>query len=50
MTPIDYHAMASTQEQDVELRDILQNGSAVRLERVPIAGTGVSLYCDTSTP
>jgi hypothetical protein len=50
MTPIDYHALVSSQEQDEELRDILQNGSALQLERVPIPGMYVNLNCDTSTP
>jgi cleavage and polyadenylation specificity factor subunit 1 len=50
MTPIDYHALASSQEQDEELRDILQNGAALQLERVPIPGMDVNLYCETSTP
>jgi cleavage and polyadenylation specificity factor subunit 1 len=50
MMPIDYHALASSQEQDEDLRDILQNGSALWLERVPIPGMDVDLYCDTSTP
>jgi len=50
MTPLDYHALASSQDQDVELQDILKNGSTLLLERVHITGTDVNLYCDTSTP
>jgi hypothetical protein len=50
MTPLDYHAVTSSQDWDADLQDILKNGSAIRLERVPIAGTGVTIYCDTSTP
>jgi hypothetical protein len=43
MTPHDYHALASSQEQGAELQDILKNGSALRLERVPIPRTDVNL-------
>jgi cleavage and polyadenylation specificity factor subunit 1 len=48
VTPLDFHALASSQEQDAELQNILENGSALRLERVPIPGTQVNLYCHTS--
>jgi cleavage and polyadenylation specificity factor subunit 1 len=50
MTPINYHALASSQDQNAELQDILQNGSALWSEQVPIPGMDVTLYCDTSTP
>jgi hypothetical protein len=43
MTPLDYHALANSDVQDAELQDILKNGSALRLERVPIPGTDVTL-------
>jgi cleavage and polyadenylation specificity factor subunit 1 len=33
-TPLDYHALASSQERDAELQDILKHGSALQLERV----------------
>jgi hypothetical protein len=49
MTLLDYHALASSQYQDAALQDIVKNGSALRLERVHIPGTGVNLNCDTST-
>jgi cleavage and polyadenylation specificity factor subunit 1 len=49
MTPLDCHALASSQDRDAELQEVLQNGSALRLESVPIPGTDVTLYCDTST-
>jgi len=49
MSPLDYPALARSQDQDAELKDSLQHGSALRLERVHIPGTDVSLYCDTST-
>jgi cleavage and polyadenylation specificity factor subunit 1 len=34
----------------IKTLDILKRGSALRLERVNIPGTDVTLYCDTSTP
>jgi len=49
MSPLDYPAIARSQDQDAELKDILQHGSALRLERVHIPGTDVCLYCETST-
>jgi len=50
MTPLDYGALASSQNQDVELQDILNGGLALRLEWVHIPRMDVTLYCDTSTP
>jgi len=49
MSPPDYPALARSQDQDAELKDILQHGSALRLERVHVPGTDVSLYYETST-
>jgi cleavage and polyadenylation specificity factor subunit 1 len=49
VSPLEYPALARSQDQDEELKDILQHGSALRLERLHIPGTDVSLYCDTST-
>jgi hypothetical protein len=48
MTLLDYHALASSQDQSAELQDILKNGPALRLEYVPIPGTDTHLFCDTS--
>jgi len=50
MTPLDYHALASSPDQDAELQDILKNGLALQLKQMHIPGTDVNLYCDTSTP
>jgi cleavage and polyadenylation specificity factor subunit 1 len=49
MSPLDYPVLARFQDQDAELKDILNHGSTLRLERVHIPGTDVSLYCNTST-
>jgi hypothetical protein len=43
MTPLDYQALASSQDQDAELQDVLQNSSALRLEHMPIPATDVIL-------
>ena len=48
-TPLDYHALASSQDQDAELHDILKHGSALRLEQVHIPGMDIFICCDTST-
>ena len=49
--PIDFEALARAQDDDAELRELLHNDkSALRLERVPVPGSDVQLYCDTSTP
>jgi hypothetical protein len=50
MMPIDYHALVSCHDQNVQLQDILKNGSALQSERVAIPRTDVNLYCDISTP
>lgn len=47
-TPIDYAALARSQENDEELRSLLENGSSLQLEQVPVPGAGMHLYCDTS--
>jgi len=49
MSHLDYSALARSQDQDAELKGILNHGSALRLEGVHIPGTDASLYCDTST-
>ena len=44
MSPLDYPALARSQDHDAELKGILQHGSALRLEPVHIPGMDVSLY------
>jgi cleavage and polyadenylation specificity factor subunit 1 len=41
-------AMAASQEYDGELRGMLSSETALRLDKQQIAGTAVSIYCDTS--
>lgn len=46
---IDFRALAQSQENDAELRDLLNHDSALQLQRVPVPGSDVFLYCGTST-
>jgi hypothetical protein len=45
--PSSYDALAASQDGD-ELRTLLRSTTALRLEKLPIPGTMVSIYCDTS--
>lgn len=46
----DFTALAESQDSDEELRDLINsNSSSLKLEKVTIPGTCVSIYCDTST-
>jgi cleavage and polyadenylation specificity factor subunit 1 len=47
--PPTYDALATSQDSDDELRTLLESTTALRLEKLKIPGTTVSLYCDTST-
>jgi cleavage and polyadenylation specificity factor subunit 1 len=46
--PPSYDALAASQDYDDELRTLLGSTTALRLEKLPIPGTMVSIYCDTS--
>jgi hypothetical protein len=46
--PPSYDALTASQNSD-ELRTLLGSTTALRLEKLPIPGTTVSVYCDTST-
>jgi hypothetical protein len=43
-----YNALATGQEGDNELRTLRGSTTALRLEKIPVSGTTVSIYCDTS--
>ena len=43
MTPLEYHALERSQDQDAELQDIMKNGSALRLARMHIPGADVNI-------
>jgi cleavage and polyadenylation specificity factor subunit 1 len=47
--PPSYETLAASQDADDELRALLGSTTALRLEKLPIPGTMVSIYCDTST-
>jgi cleavage and polyadenylation specificity factor subunit 1 len=46
--PPSYDELAASQDSDDELRTLLGSTTALRLEKQPIPGTMVSIYCDTS--
>jgi transposase InsO family protein len=46
--PPSYEALATAQDGDDELRTLLGSTTALRLEKLLIPGTTVSIYCDTS--
>ncbi|XP_039308825.1 uncharacterized protein LOC120358487 [Solenopsis invicta] len=46
---MDYEALAESQKNDKELRQLLEQGSSLKLEKVEIPGASVAIYCDTST-
>jgi cleavage and polyadenylation specificity factor subunit 1 len=47
--PVSHDALASAQEADNEFRALLQEQTALRLEKLSIPGTTAELYCDTAT-
>ncbi|CAK1602576.1 unnamed protein product [Parnassius mnemosyne] len=48
--PIDLEALAKSQVSDPELEKLIREGSSLRLEKLTIPGSRISLYCDVSTP
>jgi hypothetical protein len=46
--PPSYDALAAAQDDDDELQTFLGSTTALRLEKLPIPGSTVSIYCDTS--
>ncbi|KAG6438720.1 hypothetical protein O3G_MSEX000172 [Manduca sexta] len=44
----DYGALAKDQENDSELKEMISK-SSLKLEKVPIPGKNLSIFCDTST-
>lgn len=46
---IDYYKIAEIQETDIELKNLLEGGSSLKFEKLPIAfGSKKTIYCDTS--
>lgn len=47
--PPDFEALARAQQADTELQGLIERpSSSLRLEKVPVPGTDIFLYCDTS--
>jgi len=49
-SPMNYAALAESQEKDDELKKYVQGESGLRLEKVEIPGTAVAVYCDATAP
>lgn len=47
---VDYNALAQSQQNDDELRALLQADTALQLRKVQFPETDADLYCDFSTP
>jgi hypothetical protein len=45
--PPSYDALAALQDSDDELRKLLESTTTLRLKKLPIPDTTVSIYCDT---
>jgi cleavage and polyadenylation specificity factor subunit 1 len=48
-TSVSPEALAEAQATDAELANLLQGTTALRLEKIQIPGTDITLQCDTST-
>lgn len=49
-TPLNYEKLVKSQENDDELKNIIQdNSSSLKIERVSIPGISLAVYCDVST-
>lgn len=49
VSPIDYTALARSQEEDTELKILLQSGTSLNLEKIRLPGSNLEIYCDVST-
>lgn len=47
--PLDYKLLVESQEEDDELKRITQENSSLCIERVPIPGSSLTVFCDMST-
>lgn len=52
VSPLEYQSLARAQEIDVELHELLQSGSTLKLEKVRLLKTisSILLYCDVAIP
>jgi cleavage and polyadenylation specificity factor subunit 1 len=46
--PVTHDVLAAAQADDDKLQTRLVSGTALQLEKIPVPGTSVELYCDTS--
>ncbi|KFD47474.1 hypothetical protein M514_11635 [Trichuris suis] len=47
---LDYSALAQSQENDAELRELLEQSSSLHLQQVAVPRTNIKLYCHVKTP
>jgi hypothetical protein len=47
-TPVTLEALAAAQDEEGELRNLIAEATSLRLQKVDIPGTNISLYCDSS--
>jgi len=47
--PVTHDVLAAAQEAEEKLRTLLAGNTALQLVKIPIPGTSVELYCDTSS-
>lgn len=46
----DFRELAAAQQDDEEVKELVNNGgSSLKLEKIPVPGTDLSIICDTST-
>ncbi|XP_063994836.1 uncharacterized protein LOC135172612 [Diachasmimorpha longicaudata] len=48
-SPLDYTALASSQQADDTMKTYLRSGSGLQLKQIQIPGAGVAVFCDTSS-
>lgn len=48
-SPIDYKALASSQESDEELKLLIEGNTSLDLKKMTIPGVEAEIYCDVST-
>jgi hypothetical protein len=47
-SPLSHDILAASQDTDDELRTLLASNTALRLKKLQVPGTTVSIYCDLS--
>lgn len=48
-TALNLEELSKAQEEDTEIQEILKGNSSLKLQKVKIPGSNLTLYCDTAT-